>query len=214
MFERDQVTLEVPSSLPNCANILLNLTQVKAAEARIQEVAFLTPLKAPELLSVFNQAWLEARRLTTAVDFELVRAKMELKRTKSRLVLDEVPKLLLEKGLVSAKNPAGSEDLREMILLQRPDYIDACDRVAQLEAVVRFLGDQAQALEMAYASVKKVLGDASNSHLYDRPNPNLGVSPSLPQPSIPGGGRVDDSTRAPSNTDPGPRYSGFGKPTY
>lgn len=201
MFEmRDDCTLVVGSSSPLRQDLQLDLRSIYLCESRIHEVAIVTPTKAPELLSEFNRGWLEAKKVVARLQFELHQAVTGMKQVKSRLVLDEIPGILLAKGLVTEKNKSGSEDLREMVLMTKPEYVDACDRVAALEVAIQFIRDKADALEMAYTSVKKLLGEGGGSNPFHRSNPSLS-----------GGGSKED-LGAPSQ--PSPRYTGFGTPTY
>jgi hypothetical protein len=124
-------------------------------EGRMVEVASVTPMKAPELLSTMNKAWLEAGRVVIALEYQLVQAKKAASERKAVVLLDEVPKVLAAKGF----NPArAGEDMRNAVLAQDADYQAALDRQANIEAVAELLRLKQKGFENSYTSVKKILG--------------------------------------------------------
>lgn len=149
--------------------IVLDMTNVYIAEGRIQEVAFVTPHKAPELLSTFNVTFLELTRHITKLDYERNVAKRVANKMRAIILLDRVPAILKERGLATAKSPAGSEDLRQAILDIDEPYQTACDRVDQITAIMKLLQGKLTSIEMAYTSVKKIIGE----NAYNMNNPNL-----------------------------------------
>lgn len=173
----------------------LDMGKVYAIEQRIAEVAFVTPHKAPELLARFNEAFLDLTRHIPVVKYEQLQAKREANKRRSIVLLDLVPDLLQAKGLATAKSPAGSEDLRKAILDADDEYQDLLRRGEQLDAIVELLEGKLKAIEMAYTSVKKIIGE----NAYNMNNPNL---------KAPGDGGVIVEQRAERSS------SGFGKPTY
>src|SRR5271166_2349543 len=90
--------------------VKLDLTEVKYAESRIPEVAFVNPQKAPELLALFNKVVIDLAATVTKLELEICRANRQAGRIHSRVVLDEVKGILKEKGLAKDSNPAGSAD--------------------------------------------------------------------------------------------------------
>src|SRR5262245_33499050 len=94
------------------APIPLDMAHWAALEARIQEVACVTPQKAPELLATFNRAALDLDHLANTFELEYQIAVREAEKVRAEVLLDKVPKVLQEKGLATAKSPMGSEDLR------------------------------------------------------------------------------------------------------
>lgn len=154
-------TILVPRALSGLSPIALNLGELDTAERRIAEVATVTPLKAPELLATFNMAFLEASRYIALLEQEYVQAKRQADRIRSVVLLDKVPQILAAKGLASAKSPAGSEDLRKAVLDGDEEYGQALDRVNVIECYVELLKGKQKGLEMAYTSVKKMLGEST-----------------------------------------------------
>lgn len=161
--------LMIPRGRVGLAPIAIDLAALKEIENRIPEVGFVTPQKAPELLSAFNVAYLDLAKFSALIEAELVGAKHFADRLKAVVTLDKAPTILREKGLTTAKNPAGSEDLRSAVLNNDPDYQKAQDWIAQLECYKALIDGKKKAVEMAYHSVRKILGD-SNAHNYKNPN--------------------------------------------
>jgi hypothetical protein len=57
-------------------------------------------------------------RLANTIELEYQFAVREAEKIRAEVLLDRVPKILAEKGLATAKNPMGSEDLRDAVLAQ------------------------------------------------------------------------------------------------
>lgn len=152
-------TLTVPRGLKGLAPLMFDLTQVFIAEARISEVAALTPTKAPELLATFNTAYLECARNIAMLEAELTMAKRAADKVRSVVVLERAPAKLLQLGLVTSRNPAGSEDLRKAVLDGDVEYQDALSLTDQIECNLELFRGKQKGLEMAYTSVKKLVGE-------------------------------------------------------
>lgn len=149
--------------------LVLEMVNVYAAEKRIAEIAFVTPHKAPELLAVFNGVFLELTRCVTQLDYERNQAERVANKVRAIILLDKVPGILKERGLTTAKSPMGSEDIRTAILDLDDDYNVALERVDQIAAISKILQGKLKAIEMAYTSVKKIIGE----NAYSAGNPNL-----------------------------------------
>lgn len=140
-------------------NITIDVKRIKRLESRIGEVAQVTPFKAPELLATFNKAWLDLNEFVIFLEAEQVFAKQNFNKIKGTLLLDRVPKILQDKGLVTAKSPSGSADLRQAVLETDEEYLAAQDKVYKLDAAISYLKSKRDGFEMAYNSVKKILGE-------------------------------------------------------
>lgn len=151
----------------------IDLAAIKRIEARIDEVALVTPHKAPELLAAFNKAYADLHEHVTVLEVERLRAEREANKRKAVVLLDNVVRILKEKNLWSAKSPTGSEDMRNAILDQDVQYEELTDKVGQLEAIIELLKGKMKSFEMAYTSVKKILGENAFNML-NRINPNTG----------------------------------------
>lgn len=169
-------TLVVPRGLPDLSPLRLDLGEINTVESRIQEVAFTNPVKAPELLAVFNKAYSDLVGIISSVEYEFQMAKKHANEVRAIILIDKVPGILKEKGLSSAKSPTGSEDMRQAILDMDKDYSAAQDKVIQLKCILSLLEGKQKSIDMAYTSVKKVLGDSSqyrhSQSLATEPNQN------------------------------------------
>lgn len=151
----NELTYEVPSG----QTISVDMTQLNNAVQRIVEVQLVTKTKAPELLSTYNVAWrdaAEAMAIGRAAHIQAVRAA---DRIKAIILLDKAPKILLEKGLATTKSPGGSEHLRQAVLDLDEEYQKAVELADKIECVIELLSGKRKAVEMAFTSVKKILGE-------------------------------------------------------
>lgn len=159
--ETSDLTIYAPAGSPSGQDIPINLSHWGRLEARIEEVAAVTPTKAPELLATFNRAALDLDRLANEVELEYQLAQREADRLKGEILLDRVPDILAQKGLATPKNPMGSEDLRQAVLSQQADYRDQLERVDKLKAMVKMIRGKFDAFERAFRSVRTLVGEQS-----------------------------------------------------
>ncbi len=162
MIEGDFSILHLPGT-PKSPSVNLDLTTIIATEARIHEIGFLTPQKAPELLAVFNEAHRDLAVLSVKAKLALHSAQQEADRVKAVLILDKIPGILTAKGLVKPGNPAGSADLREACLALDIEYQEAMDRVAYVEAVVELLHGKEESIRRAHFSVSSIFKETGFS---------------------------------------------------
>lgn len=154
---------------------LIDLRTVSAYEARLDEIAIVTKHKAPELLAMYNRAYLEVCKMSVTLEAELAAAERQRGEIRSKIILDEVPRILKEKGLATAKSPAGSEDLRSAVLDGDTKYQDAVELCEQIRCVIVLLRGKQKAFENAYTAVKKIMGEDAFDH---HPNPRLSAGES------------------------------------
>ena len=157
--------------------IVIDLSGVYRIERRIQEIAFVTSAKAPELLATFNEAYLYLHKYVTLLKYELVRATREANKVKSVILLDRVPQILESKGLTNGKSKAGSEDLRNAILDQDEEYQNALDKTQQIRCIIELLTGKLEGFEMGYNSVKKILGENAFNMMLRGPGSGTGDAP-------------------------------------
>lgn len=143
-----------PAGDPTKGPLLINLKAVNAVMARLDEAAFVTTQKAPELLTAYNKAWKELCEHVAVLEYEQRKAENAAARVKAKVMLDKVPEILRERKMESSKSPMGSEDVRRAIVALDPEYADAVDRCSQIECIVKLLSIKADALRGAYFSVK------------------------------------------------------------
>lgn len=155
--------------LPNAIQDI-DFDQVKRIESRIQEIAIVSPTKAPELLATFNIAYLTCSRAVSKLEFEINTLQRAMDQRKSVLLLDELPAILKAKGIWTAKSPMGSEATREAVISADVPLMNLREKVDELTAWSRMFSDLRRGFEMAYGSVKKIVGDNPAS---TKPNPFL-----------------------------------------
>lgn len=152
--------LRVPNGTPNPT--ILDMRAIAEAEGRIREIAGVNAHKAPELLSMFNRVYLDINDYLRQVELNRHAATKKSEQRKAVVVLDLVPEILVKKGLTRPGNPGGSEDLRASVLAQDELYQQALDDQTLTEACHELLKGKQKAIEMAYSSVKKILGDTKD----------------------------------------------------
>jgi len=147
----EQATLVCPHGSGE-GEFRLALDHIHRAEARMEEVQSVTPLKAPELLTALNRAWLDVSRAGLAVRQHRLKAEGALKARKAVVLLEILPKMLVEKQLGKA-----NEELREAILTQDAEYARLEARLQQLEAIEELLKLKARAFDNAFTAVKRIV---------------------------------------------------------
>ncbi len=159
----------------------LDVKSISMAEQRLREVAFVNPQRAPELLAAFNVAWLEASRILTQLEYEHIQAKIKLSEIKGIILLDKAAARLEARGLISSRNPAGSEGLRQAVVDTDPEYQAQQDVCNQLACIRDLIEGKMQALDNGYTSVKKILGDMGSVGYNRAPNHHLEPQSERPQ---------------------------------
>jgi hypothetical protein len=147
--------LQVPSAAGKPH--ILDMRRIHKAEARLVELAALTRPKAGELLHTFIEAYGDARTHLAVLKQEFGASKQKLRQVRGVIVLDRVQDALKEKGLASARSPAGSEDLRDAVVNTDPDYLVAADRLNQVEAAMEHMDGKVKKLDMAYFAINGLI---------------------------------------------------------
>jgi hypothetical protein len=148
---------------PNGGELSLDMTSVYQAVTRIQEIQIVNSHKAPELLAIFNMAYLTLSDHLRKVELVYNDWDKTARRIRAKVILDKVPAILREKGLASSRSPGGSEDQREAILDTDDEYVAARDKVQFARCMTELLKGRRDSIEMAYSSVKKILGSETQS---------------------------------------------------
>jgi hypothetical protein len=174
-----------------------DMTLPFVAERRIPEIALVTPMKAPELLALFNEAYLCVGRYYAELELELDRAYTRAEKRKAIIILDEVPAYVQQKGLASARSPMGSEDIRSACVARDDKYFNIQDKISNIKATRELMAIKMKGIEMAYNSVKKILGERQ----FGITNPLNGTIPEHADV----GDQVEESTG---------KIKGWGKPRY
>lgn len=176
--------------------MVIDLKALLASETRQEEVAFVTPQKAPELLAEFNRSWRDIHKLVIQLSSELLQAQKAVQRRKAILLLEEVPKVLKSKGLTT--NDAN----RDAIITLDDQFDRLQDKADQIKAVVEYLKGKLKTFENAYSSVKKIMGEDAYSMLARGSNPATKDG----APESPGFTREQSEPKAPP--------PGWGVPKY
>lgn len=191
----------------------IDLSSIYKAESRLHEVGFITPQKAPELISLFLSAHHDLKKLATDVLYKRLKAKRRADTIRGIILLDKVPGILTARGLASSRSPLGSEDVRDAILNTDSEYTQSLDTFDALTAVEELLDGKTMTMAMAYSSVKEIMGEGA----FNFRNPNLsgGDEPILkrerppPTPMPSDGSDSHDLPTLGTNV-----RSGFGIPRY
>lgn len=178
--------LRVPRADPALPPLVLDLTEIYLALGRKEEVATVNNHKAPELLSLFNVAYLNASRVLNALQYELVVCEHLIRETKAIILLDRMKGILEKSGLANSRNPLGSEDIRQAVYEMDPEYKRATTLAENLGCYITQVTDWRKCFQNAFDSVKKIMGSETMS--YSRQNPNLIASLSQNTPAYSGPG--------------------------
>lgn len=178
----------------------INLEEIAKAEARIQEIQTVTPTKAGELLAAFTVAWRDLDKLIVLLTYQHVVATTKLKEVRARILVDDVPGVLKEKGLPSSK------DVRDAIVDRNQEVQEAAETVHQIHCILELIKGKKEAMGMAFSSVKRIVGEGAYNMLRNTNNPNLkGDS---------GSRSIEESPPEASPSTPRPVSSRFGTPRY
>jgi hypothetical protein len=171
----ETLEIDVPQVKLAKPSIKIDLALVREAENRIGEIATVNKHTAPELLSVFNKAFLKLTDAIAKLKLDHHAAKKEAKKIQSRILLDEVADIVKKKGLDSPRSKMGAADIREAILGGNDEYQDALDKAEVIRCAIELLEGKKDSIEMAYTAVKKVISDPASLSGSD-PNRSGGIT--------------------------------------
>ncbi len=174
--------------------IIIDLSAILIAEARQEEVATVTPQRAPELLSTFNISWRDLHKIVSTLTAEKTKAEKAANVRRATLLLEVIPAKL------KAMDVSSSADMREAVITLDPEHIELQDVVDELTATIEYLKGKMKFFENAYTSVKKIMGEDTYNMGGRGKNPNLSGDSNRPAPRT-----------APPTSPPRP---GFGTPRY
>lgn len=163
MLSLTEEALRVVKGKPNSGILCIPMTGFRDVEERIPEIASITPHKAPELLSTFNRAYIEMDSYIRKIELEVNIAKQHQATVRATIILDRAEAYFKERGI------KGSADLRQALVDADLDYQNATERLNALESAREFLKGKQKGIEMAYASVRKIIGES----VYNHRNTNL-----------------------------------------
>jgi len=158
-----------------------DMTLPNQAEARVQEIAYVTRPKAPELISVFARACFVLSRHLTSIYLGHQMAIKAAANRRAVLLIDVIPGILAEKKLTS--NDAN----RNSLITLDPEYDRLSTAEVEFEAALLYVKRKIEDMESALNATKKVVGETDA--VYNRPNYNWAETGDLqPKPTQEVGG--------------------------
>lgn len=157
--------LSVPNPRKEVTPLLYDLTEVLVAEGRVHEISFVTPSKAPELMSVFTRACFTLARYASDLSLQRSLAERRIADRQAVMIIDVIPEKIKEKKLTS------NDATRQAFLDLDPEYSEAVVAEAHVSAALMLVQGKLKAMESALNAVKKILGDTQS--VYHRSNPNM-----------------------------------------
>ncbi len=174
--------LSVPRGTPGKNTLDLDMSMIDQAEVRLPEVGLVSAATRSELQSLYNVAANEAGKYMGWIEYEILRAKKELKKARSNVIMGvgmEEAKKLKELGMKM------NEDLREALISRDPICDDLQDRLDALSATKMVLEEHKWSFIRAFNSIAEVSNGKSG-----QPTPNfatqVGQTYNLPQPNFMG----------------------------
>lgn len=194
-----------PAGKPGAEPLVIDLEKILRAEQREEEVAMVTPMKAPELLREFNIAWRDLHKVVVSLASEQLIAERHLANREAVLTLEVVPGKLKELGIAS------NEANRKAVVTLDPEHQRLQETVDEIDGLVRYLKGKLTSFENAFSSVKKILGEDA-SWMQARTNNNLsgGAAPNKPVYASPAAAKAQTPAHVPAAA-PTPARTGFGK---
>lgn len=197
--------LVCPSGKPGAEPIVIDLEKILRAEQRQEEVAIVTPMKAPELLREFNIAWRDLHKVVVNLASEQLLAERHLANREAVLTLEVVPGKLKELGIAS------NEANRKAVVTLDAEHQQLQEVVDEIDGLVRYLKGKLTSFENAFSSVKKILGEDA-SWMQARQSPSLsGGAERKPVYPSPAAAAAKTPASIPPLPAAAPVKNGFGK---
>lgn len=178
----------VPRGNPQKGDLVLDMSMIDQAEARLSEVRITNQATSKELEAIFNEAANLTTKYLAWVKYEILGAKKNHQLNRATVVLDKLPAeavRLKESGIKM------NEDYREAFIIRDKDCDASLDRLNTLEAVQALLEAQAETFIRAHYSARSIAQDKSVT-----PTPSHSTSVgSLSQPEVQVMGGVQIGTR-------------------
>lgn len=170
-------TLTIPNPDPRGDSIVIkyDMRRVFEAEARIEEISFISNSKAPELLTKFSLAMKDLGEHLADLGYRESVAKRKMRERRAVVVMEVIPGKLAEKKL------SNNDTNREAVIELDPEFSATTDVLNQIEASFILVREKLRGIESAINSTKKVLDTLPAPWT---PNPNLVTPLNAPQPYI------------------------------
>lgn len=137
--------------------LVIDMRRIHKAEARLVELQSVTKAKAGELFHCFIEAFGDARKSAAQLRGEYGKVKQRTRQVRGEVVLTRAVDKLKERGLVSVRSPAGSEDMRDAVVENDAAYIKIFDQFCQVEAVLEDMEGRVEKLKMAYYAISELI---------------------------------------------------------
>lgn len=158
------IKIRIPSADLN-RDLEINMTEISCAEGRVDEIATVNTHKAPELLMTFIKAYTWCTEHITNITAEAIKAETAANFRKAEIILEEVPRILKEKGITGKSN----EDYRNAVIAMDKTHIALLQRFHHLEMYRTMFKGKLESLDRSYMAIRKIYGSGM-----DFRNPNLG----------------------------------------
>lgn len=170
-----ELTIPNPNKLGDL-RLRFDLKTLFAAETRVEEIAFITPLKGAELMSVFSAALRDLSTYLAQLHYHSATAAKKKRERRAVVVVDLIPAKLAERKL------SNNDSSREAIIELDPEHSVLCDIENEVEAAFVFVREKFRSIESHLNAVKKAM-DAT-AGLVGMANPLLvQPAPAAPVPT-------------------------------
>jgi hypothetical protein len=129
----------------------IDLVGIAIAEQRLQDVATVNQHTAPELLKVYNEAWLDLNKTVACLTREKNKAEAACTRASAEAKMKCTDAAIQAKGHSKA-----SADLRKAFVDLDSDVVECKERVDEISFVLDIVKGKMQAFFNAYNSVKRL----------------------------------------------------------
>ena len=148
---RENLTIPNPDPRGDSIVIRYDMKRVFEAEARIEEISFISNTKAPELLTKFSLAMKDLGEHLADLGYRESVAKRKMRERRAVVVMEVIPAKLAEKKL------SNNDTNREAVIDLDPEYSAATDVLNQIESSFILIREKLRGIESAINSTKKVL---------------------------------------------------------
>lgn len=151
---------------PTGAFFEVDLGPILELDARKSEIAGVSKVTGPELMRAMEDGFTTAGKLHASALLEQTKIQGMIDRRRAMVSLDIAPEVLKQKGLLTARAPAGTEEQRESILALDEPMNQLKESLAHLEAVTNLLKVHMRGFEMAFTAVKKAIDNLMQNGMF------------------------------------------------
>lgn len=144
-------TVTVPG-LGRCSSLSLGISKWTESKKRLFEAKTVNPSNYSDLEYCFNEAYREMKNNLSKISYAIAMAKQNIEDIKADIILDEIPKIMEEKGLRKSSNNA---DLRNAVFARSEKYREANEHLANLQALEMFFEGHIKLMENTCRYMRK-----------------------------------------------------------